>query len=236
LLKHIIAVLLQGLLIGSSIQAQDKQGKEKFEIGVQFSVLRQGNGVFIFGPTSVGPVNPHVDRTALGLGGRAVYNLNRFLAVEAEMNFFPEQSIFGDATVICCGFGTVIDGRIIEGVAGTKIGLRRRKVGIYGKTRPGFLHFGRTLGDCFPIPSVGIQCSYDKARTDFVVDVGGSVEVYVSHRWLMRFDLGDVIQFFPGLNPGAKGAGLALTLFLPSDTRAQKYHNFQFSTGASFRF
>jgi hypothetical protein len=234
MLRQVISVLLTSLILLSSIHAQDKQGKEKFEVGVQFSVLRQGDGVFIFGPTSVEFGNPHVDRSALGFGGRTVYNLNRFWSLEAEVNVFPEQNVFGgNSNIVCCGIGRVIDGRIVEGLAGTKIGLRRRKVGIYGRTRPGFLHFGRTLGDCSRIFGVGLNCSFNKGRTDFVLDVGGSLEVYVSHRWLMRFDLGDIIQFFPGLSPILIRQGLP---FLPSDTRAQMYHNFQFSTGAGFRF
>lgn len=233
MLRQVISVLLTSLLVLSSIQAQDKHGKEKFEVGVQFSVLRQGDGVFIFGPTSVEFGNPHVDRSALGFGGRTVYNLNRFWSVEAELNVFPEQNVFHQhAGAVCCGVGTVIDGRIVEGLLGTKIELRRGKLGVFGRTRPGFLHFGKTLGDCSPISGVGLQCRFDKGRTDFVLDVGGSVELYVSHRWLLRFDLGDIIQFFPGLSPMKRQE----VPFLPSDTRAQKYHNFQFSTGTGFRF
>jgi hypothetical protein len=228
-LRQVILVVLTCLLVQSSIRAQEGQVKGRFEVGVQFSVLRQGDGVFIFGPTSAEFVDPHKERSAMGGGGRAVYNLNRFWSLEAEVNVFPEQNVFFQhAGVVCCGVGTVIDGRIVEGLAGTKIGLRRRRVGVYGRARPGFLHFGRTLGDCSRIFGVGLDCSFDKARTDFVLDVGGSLELYVSNRWFTRFDVGDIIQFFPGLRPGLP--------FLPSDARAQKYHNLQFSTGTGFRF
>jgi hypothetical protein len=161
-----------------------------------------------------------------------VYNLNRFWSIEAEMNVFPEQNVFFQhAGVVCCGVGTVIDGRMVEGVAGTKIGLRGRKVGFFGRIRPGFLHSAKTLGDCTRV-SVGLQCGFDKGRTNFVLDVGGTLEAYVSRRWLLRFDLADIIQFFPGLSPILRQQ----VPFRPSDTRAQKYHNFQFSTGTGFRF
>lgn len=169
----------------------------------------------------------------MGGGGRAVYNLNRFWSIEAEVNVFPEQTIFRQhSDVVCCGVGKVIDGHMVEGLAGTKVGLRRRAVGIYGKFRPGFLHFAKTLRDCTFVDVGGFQCNYDKSRTDFVLDVGGSLEAYVSDRWLMRVDLGDTIQFFPGLNPLLRQQ----VPFRPSDTRAQKYHNLQFSIGTGFRF
>ncbi|MFY9553870.1 MAG: hypothetical protein WAV20_23465 [Blastocatellia bacterium] len=232
MLKRVLFLLLTILIFAAPVYAQNNAEKEKFEVGIQFSLLKQGNGVFIFGPTSVEFVNPHVDRTALGLGGRTVYNLNRFLSLEAEVNVFPEQNIFGPPDIVCCGFGTVIDGLIVEGLAGTKVGLRKRRIGVYGRARPGFLHFGRTLGECTAV-LVGVQCKFDKGRTDFVVDVGGSLELYVSDRWLMRFDVGDIIQFFPGLRPVRIPPGLP---FLPADTKAQTYHSFQFSSGVGFRF
>ena len=234
MLRQVVSALLASLLVLSPTRAQENQVKGRFEVGVQFSVLRQGNGAFIFGPTSVEFFKPNIERTAMGGGGRAVYNFNRFWSLEAEVNVFPEQNVFREhADVVCCGVGTVIDGRIVEGLAGTKIGLRGRKAGIYGRTRPGFLHFGKTLGDCFLIRGVGLQCHFDKARTDFVLDAGGTLELYVSHRWLLRVDVGDIIQFFPGLSPGLRGQ---LLPFSPPDIRAQKYHNFQFSTGTGFRF
>ena len=233
MLKRFASVVLAGLLVLCCVRAQDKRIEGTFEGGVQFSVLRQSNGSFIFGPTSGESVNPHMVRSPMGGGGRTVYNLNRFWSVEAEINVFPEQSVFHQhADAVCCGVGTVIDGLMVEGLAGTKIGVRGRKIGVYAKVRPGFLHFSRTLGDCTRV-SVGLQCRFDRARTDFVIDVGGVLETYVSHRWFMRVDLGDIIQFFPGLNPDLRGQGLPFSAF---DIRAQKYHNFQFSAGTGFRF
>ncbi len=77
MLRQVIFVLLASMLVPFPIKAQDKEGKGKFEVGVQFSVLRQGDGVFIFGPTSAEFGDLRLDRTALGGGGRVVYNLLR---------------------------------------------------------------------------------------------------------------------------------------------------------------
>ena len=134
--------------------------------------------------------------------------------------------------MVCCGIGTVIDGRIVEGLAGTKIGLRRRKLGIYGRVRPGFLRFSRTLGDCILV-SVGLECTFNKGRTDFALDVGGTIELHISERWLIRSDLGDTMQMFSGL-PG--DLRRLLVPFLALDTGPQVFHNFQFSIGVGYRF
>ena len=232
MLRQVVLAFIGILLLVSSVRAQEKQIKGTLEVGVQFSVLRETNGSFIFGPTSI-EVDPRQVRSPMGGGGRTVYNFNRFWSVEAEINVFPEQNVFAQhADFVCCGVGKVIDGRIVEGLAGTKIGARLRRIGVFGKLRPGFLKFDRTLGECTRV-SVGLLCKFDKPRTDFVLDVGGALETYVSPRWFLRVDLSDIIQFFPGLNPDLIRQGLP---FEPSAIRAQKYHNFQFSTGAGFRF
>jgi len=41
-----------------------------------------------------------------------------------------------------------MDGRIVEGLAGAKVGQRWRRMSVYLRVRPGFLHFSKTLGDC----------------------------------------------------------------------------------------
>lgn len=56
-------------------------------------------------------------------------------------------------------------------------------------------------------------------------------EVYLSRRWLLRFDGGDTI-----IRYGERGINSFTTsppiIIAPPETS----HNFQFSTGASFRF
>jgi hypothetical protein len=213
------------LLITCSVQAQDKRG---FEIGGQFALLHEGNGLFNFGPTQAF-VDPHRERTALGFGGRVVYHINRFWSLELEANAFPEQNRVDLGDIICCANGSVIDGLIIEGLAGTKVGIRKRRVGFFGRVRPGFMRFSNTLGDCTRV-SVGTQCSFDRPRTDFALNIGGTAELYITEKWLVRTDLGDIVQRFPGIH-----RDLPLP-FLPSDTEAQFYHNFQFTAGVGYRF
>src|SRR5262245_5670204 len=119
--KKLLSALLTALLLPYLAFAQSFEPKEKFEFGVQYSVLRLTRGAFIFGPTSV-QVNPRQVRSPMGGGGRTVYNVNRSWSLEAEMNVFPEQSVFMEhVDFVCCGVGTIMDGRIVEALAGAKV-------------------------------------------------------------------------------------------------------------------
>ncbi len=63
-----------------------------------------------------------------GFGGHFGYNLNRYLALETEANYFP-QNPDGD-------FGQT------QFVAGVRAGYTFDDFGIYAKVRPGFVRFG----------------------------------------------------------------------------------------------
>lgn len=213
--------------------AQDNQ--PSVELGVQFSGLYQNNSTFFSSAPRVSILggDPDLSRWAPGLGARAGYNINRFWALEAEMNFFPSSNS--------------INGQIVELLAGTKVGLRTRKAGLYGKVRPGFLHMSKSASTCIIVFGVGSFCEFDKRRRDFALDVGGVLELYSSKNWFVRFDLGDTVQFFRGNDVDFE----SVTPFPPIKKRAIKtaqnsedtfdvrphtYHNFQFSGGVSFRF
>jgi hypothetical protein len=83
---------------------------------------------------------------------------------------------------------------------------------VFGKARPGFIHFSRVLGfGCFNGP-----CPQPR-KTVFAFDVGGVFEYYPSRRTVLRFDVGDTIIRHD--HP-----------FLPTS------HTLQMSFGAAFRF
>jgi len=75
--KPILSALLTILLVASLTLAQSGEMRDRFEVGVHYSVLHLTRGAFIFGPTS-GQENPRQVRTPMGGGGRTVYNLNRY--------------------------------------------------------------------------------------------------------------------------------------------------------------
>jgi len=172
--KHLFLALSACLAVvsisSSNVLAQTSAPEPKVEVGGQFSVIRLRDlGV-----------------TEVGLGGRITYNVNDFLAVEAEGDFFPRdnQDLGGS-------------GRKTEGFFGGLIGYRSSGFAIYSKIRPGFIHFTR---DPFANPV---------SSTDFAVDIGGVFEIFPSRRTVVRFDVGDTaIRFgnLTGVELGAPGS------------------------------
>ena len=99
-MKPCIALLLTIVALGSGAVAQST--KDKIEIGVQTTSL-----------TLTNPDFTAFDQTEAGIGGRFTFNFNRFVAAEAEINFFPQK-----ATIL------IADGSAIQGQFGVKIGKR----------------------------------------------------------------------------------------------------------------
>lgn len=184
---------------------------KRFEVGAQFTSL-------FVKPSTLGGQSATVPRThnEPGFGGRFTFNLTDNIAFEAEGNYFTRRffpSIQGG-------------GHMFQGQFGGKVGKRFDRWGLFGKVRPGFVGFSKILE--FPF---GVQTG---ASFDFVtrfrpsLDLGGVVEVYISPRWMARFDVGDTIIWYdeirlPGFPPG---------FVIPGVTR----NNLQVSSGIGFRF
>lgn len=189
----------------------------RYEVGGQFSMVRFGD----------------LDITEPGFGLRTTYNINNHLAVEAEANFFPREAkdFYGE---------TLQGGRKVQGLFGVKLGGRGRKLGLFGKVRPGFVHFKHFTRPGFVCIDACPPQPPPFSETDFALDVGGVVELYPTRRTVLRFDLGDTI-----IHSGS-GVEIALpdvfTFFdgtkLPIDKPVIRStsHNLQFSVGVGFRF
>ena len=201
----------------AGVSAQSEPGK--VELGVHFtSITKPDNGG---------------SRTTAGFGGRFTFNFNQNIAVEAEGNFFPHN---------CRGCDSDNIGNLAQGFFGVKIGQRFRKVGLFGKARPGFASFSGGEFHISSVPSPSgtfpIFIVNPSRATDFAFDVGGVLEVYHSRRVFTRFDAGDTIirygeRTFTGLsfNPVTRDV-TPFPFFRPVDSR----HNFQFSAGIGIRF
>jgi Outer membrane protein beta-barrel domain len=190
----------------------------KFEVGAQFSMIRFND----------------LEITEPGVGGRFAYNVNSHLGIEAEANFFLRE--------VKDSFGDILQGgRKTQGLFGIKLGARNERLGVFGKVRPGFVHFSHferngivCTNACPPQPPPTFS------ETDFALDLGGVFELYPSRRTLVRFDLGDTIVhsgsgeniLLPDTFVLANGTSFPTVKGVVRSTS----HNLQFSVGFGFRF
>ncbi len=209
-------VMLSLLLVNQRASAQTET--PRYEVGVQFSSL------------SINEPNSSLYRTEPGFGGRFTVNLTDSFAVEAETDFYPNQSVFNSA-------GTA--GRAFSGLFGAKIGKRYNRFGIYGKARPGFISFseGRISSVTSFTPPTSVAFTQPSRITHGAVDLGGVLEFYPSRHLVTRFDLGDTIiryrpQTFNTLIGNFGGTPTIQPIMIPGSTK----NNFQFNAGIGYRF
>ena len=224
--KRILLTYLAALPLLLSFQQRAQAQTEdapRFEVGAQFSSL-----------TIREPLFGNEFRTEPGFGGRFTVNLTDYLAVEAQGDFYPNdngrQSEF-------------TGGRTTTGVFGVKAGKRFERFGVFGKARPGFVRFGRTLAGFTDVSSAALPtpafAPQFRPRTEFAADLGGVLEFYPTRRIVTRFDIGDtVIRYrertvnFPVVGPGTPPTFTLAPFTRPGETK----HNFSFSAGIGFRF
>lgn len=219
-------LMLAGFLVAQDA-ADDSDKLRRFEIGGQFTFLNRADANTVeaqlreLGWTS----SPYRPRKIgeFGFGGRFTVNLTKRLGLEAEANYFP---IDKRAPFI---IGVPIDvkepgGRKFQMFFGPKIGVRKRKFGVFAKARPGFLTMDRyeyvqsvgTTADPFILSTV-------RRGTFLNLDLGGVFEYYPTRRTLLRVDAGDTIIRYGAFEPKSLNAPF---------TR----HNLQLSVGFGFRF
>ena len=225
-------------------QSSDNSDLRKLEIGGHFTYLgrrlpdRMSSippsfpGIFGFRETDATATN-------LGLGARFTFNLHRNVAVEAEYNFFPDnRNLVLGASLgppRFEGFGIVpgprpratdTAGRKHQVVFGPKIGYRGRKIGVFGKVRPGFITLDRYLvvKTLVATPnSVSFSVRLENNHRFLNVDIGGVFEYYPTRRTVIRVDVGDSIIRYGDKEPKALNPPLVR-------------HNLQTNIGFGFRF
>ena len=197
----------------------------KFEVGAQFTSLTLNPPRQLAGyPIIFGENRP---QTESGLGGRFTFNLNDSIGLESEINYFPASE----------GVAAGATGRVLQGQFGVKAGKRFKRFGIFGKARPGFVSFDRSLKLVGTKPfNFGnltfLQGVFEIGRrTFFANDLGGVLEFYPSRRWALRFDLGDTMIHYGERSIETFFVNPAFITVSP-----EKRHNFQFTSGFSFRF
>jgi hypothetical protein len=149
------------------------QTEPKFEVGGQFSIVRFRD---LYSGTQYDQY-----KTDLGFGERLTFNLNRSVAVEGQIDFFPQSK---NRTFQ----------KPLLGVLGIKTGRRNDKRGFFFKARPGFLQRSEQLVCALGFLSGQLPPPCPSVRlTSVALDVGGVAEFYPSKRTLIRVDISDVM-------------------------------------------
>jgi len=181
----------------------------KWEIGPLFSTvvsLREGlqNGV----------------RTDLGLGGFFSRRIYRVFYVDGDVLYFPANRAPG---------GAHDGGEILQGLLGIKGGIQRNHIGFFGKVRPGFNSYSEAVTSFSAGPPDGSNTYAYGRSTNFVLDLGGIVELYPTERSTLRLEAGDTHIFYGtntvdvnGIPTSYPGNGLK--------------HSIQFIVGYGWRF
>jgi Outer membrane protein beta-barrel domain len=209
------------LLATDTANAQQAVEDNKFEAGGQLTCIRLGP-LEAIATVPDGTIVRFDEFNAgyCGIGGRIGYNFNRYLAIEAEGNFFPKRN-----------FNEGEQSRKAQLLAGLKAGTRTETFGVFVKARPGLMYFSILPAHriCNTSPINGDFICIGEKQTNFAFDVGGVVEYYPSSRTIIRLDLGDTIVRFKEAGPTQI---FTSSIFTPANTT----HSFQLSIGFSLRF
>ena len=162
-------------LIFTALFAKAQSDVPRFEVGAQYSLLNFDTSASFSKPR----------RWESGGGGRFTFNFNKYVAAEAQIDYFPNEDSerIGTISVPLWGSKTLT-------VAGVKAGTRTDRWGIFGKARPGVIHFSSVPAFLF----IACPC-LQPAKTNFAFDVGGVFEYYPSRKVVVRFDAGDTIIY-----------------------------------------
>ena len=219
-------------------QTVRSQSTEKWEIGGQFTYLRLSNPVasattnIICNVPQCFTVPDGPGKNQAGFGGRIGYNITSNVAIEAELNFFPDVDSVGADDVFA-------NGHQLQGLFGPKVGKRFEKIGIFAKARPGFLRVSNGDlksggGVCIAVFPPPAGCLEAISKTHFAVDVGGVFEIYPSKKTVLRFDAGDTIVRFGDRSVPVIFSPTSSVFALP--VKAGTTHNFQANVGFAYRF
>lgn len=194
-LRLCAVVFISISVCASNAMAQENtENTPRYEVGVQVTTL------------SVAERGDH----DTSLGGRFTYNLNNYVALEAEGNRFLQTREGGGANEAM-------------GLFGVRAGIRKKHFGVFAKARPGYMRF-YLLGTT-PGPN-----SFEQGHNRFALDVGGVFEYYPHRNFAVRVDAGDTMINFKN------GDFFYTRLDEPKFVRPGLSHNLQVSIGVAFRF
>jgi len=121
-----------------------------------------------------------------GFGVRCLYNLNDYLALDGEVDYFPDRSRGGASRLPSplpgLRAGVTWPHGETEALAGLRAGFRFGNAGIFARVRPGIIR----------LTDHQTRWLTDSAKTRGALDLGGTFEYSPASRLVIRFDLGKV--------------------------------------------
>jgi hypothetical protein len=199
----IITLLFLGFVGFAGEATAQNQGCPRIELGPEL------NNIYL-------PINPVGSvNYQPGLGGVFAFNVVPWFALDSSFTITPTASSAGSSFA---------GGRLTQFNAGVRAGIKKGRLGFYGKVRPGLASFGSVIKtvdfQTFP-PQFGFG-----RLTEPSLDVGGIVQVYISRRFALRFEAGDTI-----IRYGSR------TLFVGQPpVSGVTTNNFEYGVGFIFRF
>jgi hypothetical protein len=164
-----------------------------------------------------GPANNVV--TESGVGGYFSYRFYGVFYADGDLLYFPQHPTLS---------GPQTGGTLLQGLFGIKGGIRRNRFGIFGKVRPGFDSFSDVLTGVASSNQSTPTYTYTRAN-NFVLDLGGIVELYPSERSTIRIEIGDTHLFYPTRDLDVDGS----TEPVPG---GKMQHSIQLMVGYGWRF
>jgi len=161
------------LVTASFVYAQT--APSRFEVSGQVSVLKLSN------PGSI----------TTGAGPRVTVNLSRWLSIDGDITFYPNDDFVSDASTPTLGLE--YKRRRTDAFVGVKAGWRNERFGVFAKARPGATWLEHKGVSCSGEVCALVLIAVPEYRTEFAFDVGGVFEYYPTTRTLVRFDISDVV-------------------------------------------
>ena len=160
----LFSLMLFSAAFSAPLRAPAQDQYSRFELGGQYSTIRETD-------------TSNQGKNFSGFGGRFDWNLNRRVAFESQVDFFPEH---GMPLLLVQG------GQTLQAVFGIRAKvIQNRRISVFGLVRPGVLHFSDVLFTTTDSSNPLVT----RPATYFVLNLGGGIEYYPSPRWILRFDI-----------------------------------------------
>jgi len=171
-----VVILALIVLLAGGREGRAQQADSQVDVGAHYSSLVLGD--------------PGQARS--GVGGWFAYRFVRAIALDANVSVFPSENGEG--------------GRVSQALIGASLGWRGERIGVFGKVRPGWVHFsdrfiapGVVCIAIFPTPE---GCLVD--ATNLAIDVGGVFNFYPTRSTVLRVDVGDTALRRGSYRPSAE--------------------------------